>query len=392
MKKIAIILYGASVGGIETSLINMLNNINLDICDVTLFTNLEGNPCIDKISSKIEIIDVNCITLKNYIYSETKAFNLANVTRGLIVYIRSRLAKNDAKKVEIISKLLKLSDRKYDCVIAYKQDYLTTAAGILMIDAAKRILWLHGPIWKENNPEKEYVKWISSYDRIYGVSKDVIDEFLIHLPSQKDKTDVFLNLLDVKTIRAKALLEPKNTISEEKCRYKLLSVGRYNYAKNFDNVPEICSYLVQNGFDVKWFLIGYGEDEAIIHQNIERWKMEDHVIMIGKKDNPYPYMKSCDVYVQPSRYEGRCVAVIEAQVLNKPVVITDYPTAKAQFDNGKDGIIVSMDNKECALSIGDLLRNGELQKQLIHNTKMSDYSNFAEIQKLYEILEIEQYE
>ena len=85
--------------------------------------------------------------------------------------------------------------------------------------------------------------------------------------------------------------------------------------------------------------------------------MENHVIILGKKSNPYPYIKACDIYVQPSRYEGNSVTVREAQILCKPVVVTDYSTVRNQVRNGEDGVIVPMDNSECALCIAGLVRD-----------------------------------
>ena len=112
--------------------------------------------------------------------------------------------------------------------------------------------------------------------------------------------------------------------------------------------------------------------------------MEDNVIILGKKNNPYPYIKECDIYVQPSRYEGKAVTVREAQMLNKPVVITKFSTSRSQLKDGIDGIIVSLDNEGCARGIIDLIRDKNLQNKLIENTKENDYSNMKEVQKIYD--------
>ena len=115
--------------------------------------------------------------------------------------------------------------------------------------------------------------------------------------------------------------------------------------------------------------------------------MENYVIILGKKENPYPYIKMCDVYVQPSRYEGKCVAVREAQILGKPVVITSYATAESQLEDGVDGIIVPMDNEGCAREITSLLRNDEKISLLSRNCCMRDYTNINEVEKVYSLME-----
>ena len=114
--------------------------------------------------------------------------------------------------------------------------------------------------------------------------------------------------------------------------------------------------------------------------------MEDRVILLGKKDNPYPYMKACDLYVQPSRYEGKCVSVREAQLLGKPVVIARYATSASQLEEGVDGVIVPQDNAGCADAVAELLKNPEKMEELSRNCAGRDYSNGAEINKLYEFM------
>ena len=168
---------------------------------------------------------------------------------------------------------------------------------------------------------------------------------------------------------------------------KLLSIGRFTDAKNFDNVPDICRRILEAGLDIKWYLIGYGGDEPLIRQRIAEAGMEDRVIILGKKENPYPHIKACDLYVQPSRYEGKAVTVREAQMLCKPVVITRYATSASQLEDGVDGVIVPMDNEGCAEGIAAVIRDEKLRQKLIKNTKVRDYTNSEEIQKIYRVME-----
>ena len=117
--------------------------------------------------------------------------------------------------------------------------------------------------------------------------------------------------------------------------------------------------------------------------------MEEYVVILGKRTNPYPYMKACDIYAQPSRYEGKSVTVREAQMLCKPVVVTDYPTAKSQIRDGVDGVIVPMDNESCAQGMVDFIRNKTIQNQIVDYLKTHDYGNEGEAEKLDKIINIE---
>ena len=139
--------------------------------------------------------------------------------------------------------------------------------------------------------------------------------------------------------------------------------------------------------DVTWYLIGYGGDEPLIRQKIDEAGMQERVVILGKRDNPYPYMRACDLYVQPSRYEGKAVTVREAQLLGKPVVITNYATSDSQLEDGVDGVIVPMDNAGCAAGIAALLRDPERMRQLSENCAKRDYTNSAEVEKIYALME-----
>lgn len=204
----------------------------------------------------------------------------------------------------------------------------------------------------------------------------------------EDKSLVVENILSEKFIKEQAnekIIDDKFDINND--QIKLVSIGRFTDAKNFDNVPQICKYILEKGINVKWYIIGFGGDETLIKQKIKEFDMEQHVVILGKKENPYPYIKACDIYVQPSRYEGKAVAVREAQILNKSVVITNFETSKSQLKDGFDGVIVPMDNEGCAEGICNLIKDKKLQHKLIENTKITDYTNKQELEKIYALLE-----
>ena len=226
--------------------------------------------------------------------------------------------------------------------------------------------------------------------RVQNISKKLtVAEvfFWVVFPELKEKILLIPNIMPMRYLAGMTdAFSPESEMPKDGS-IRLLSVGRFCRAKNFDNVPDICRRLRAMGLNVKWYLIGFGGDEALIRQRIQEAGMEDAVIILGKKENPYPYIAACDLYVQPSRYEGKCVSVIEAQILHKPVVITDYATSDSQLQDGYDGIVVPMDSAGCAEGIARVLRDLQLQEQLIENTKQRDYTNAAEIQKLYQLIE-----
>ena len=157
------------------------------------------------------------------------------------------------------------------------------------------------------------------------------------------------------------------------------------YPKNFESIPEICKYLRKDGYDIKWYIIGSGESHDLILYNINKFEMDEVVILLGQKTNPYPYIKNCDIYIQPSRYEGKAITVLEAQVLEKPVIITNYKTANSQLKNYENGFIVELEPKKCAKGIEKIIDDDKLRKKVIDNCKSMRFPNDYHI--LYELIQ-----
>ena len=254
------------------------------------------------------------------------------------------------------------------------------------MQAKKKIAWIHTDYSTIHvNAAKELKIW-GQFDHVVSISPDCTSSFLKTFPSLKNRIIEIENILSNEFVRQQAdLLDVRQEIPN--LSLNLVSVGRFCHAKNYDNVPTIARHIVENGHNnLRWYLIGFGGDEELIRRRIVEAGMEDHVIILGKKSNPYPYIKACDIYVQPSRYEGKSVTVREAQILCKPVVVTNYPTAKSQIKDGVDGIIVPMDNEDCAQGIIDFIGNEHLQDNIIDYLKSHDYGNECEVEKIYSLL------
>lgn len=264
------------------------------------------------------------------------------------------------------------------------------------VQAKKKLAWIHTDYSRiDVNANLELPVW-DGYDKIVSISPDVTKTFVQTFPSLTPKVIEIENIISPSFVRERANLiseeEVNREITKENQTINILSVGRFCEAKNYDNVPDICRRInyqlkaLNSQYKVRWYLIGYGGDEALIRQKIEEAGMQEHVIILGKKSNPYPYIKACDIYIQPSRYEGKSITVREAQTLCKPVVVTNYPTASSQVKDGIDGVIVPMNNNRCAKGIVDFILNTKLQGDIVEYLKNHDYGNMDEVEKLYKII------
>ena len=255
------------------------------------------------------------------------------------------------------------------------------------VRAKKKICWIHTDYTRiDVNAELELPVW-DSFDYVASISSDVTKTFLQVFPTLAPKIIEIENILSSAFVRHRAE-EFEADIDNKKLN--LLSIGRFTNQKNFDNLPDICrktlELLKDKNISLRWYIIGFGTDENLIRQKITEAGMQKHVIILGKKSNPYPYIKACDIYVQPSRYEGKSVTVREAQMLCKPVVVTNYPTASSQIKNGDDGVIVPLDNEGCAKGLAEFILDTEKQNHIIEYLKAHDYGNMEEVEKIYNII------
>lgn len=278
-------------------------------------------------------------------------------------------------------------DQYYDAAISFLTPHYIVANNV---HAKKKIAWIHTDYSQIQIDVSSEEKMWGSYNYIISISKAVTEGFIKIFPDLKKRVILVENIIPSKLIFKQA---EKLDVSRDmpKKGIRVLSIGRYCIAKNFDNVPDICRKLCEIGLDVYWYIIGFGKDEELVRRKIAENAMEERVILLGKRENPYPYIRACDLYVQPSRYEGKSVAVREAQLLRKPVLITNYPTAKSQVEDGIDGIIAPLDNEKCAAEIKRVLDNKELMDQLAQNCGKRDYSNSQEIKKIYQLIETDHY-
>ena len=396
-KRIFISMHYLELGGAEISLIGLLQALDYSRYDVDLFIHRHQGELMQFIPKEVnllpELMPYACIEspLTEALWKGQYGVALGRLKAK---WSALRYQPKDSSKPQCaifqyiaqeVNKYLPSLEQygEYDLAISFLQPHNYVLS---KVKAKKKACWIHTDYTKvEFDVDAELPIW-SVYDQIVSISPDVTRTFLQVFPSLEDKIVEIENILSSEFVRKRA--DETNVDSEmpkEKGRANLLSVGRFTDAKNYDNVPDICRQVREQGVDVRWYIIGYGE-EALIRQKIHEAGMEEYVILLGKRTNPYPYMKACDIYAQPSRYEGKSVTVREAQILCKPVVITNYSTAKSQIRDGVDGVIVPKDNEGCAKGIADFIRNKQLQNDIINYLHDHDYGNVDEVEKVYRMI------
>lgn len=402
-KKLLLSTHTLNIGGVERSFIGLLEAIDYTKYDVDVFVYKHGGDLfhlipkqaniLPEIKTYAALLEPISQVLKKGLLSIAFAKVLARVKTKIKEKILTRdSSKNDSIAHPVLYDIAqhflpKISDKEYDAVLAFLHpNYFEQKK----VNAKKYLAWIHTDYSFLNiDPALELKMW-KAFDQIFAVSDANKETFVQVFPTLKTKVDVFENILSEKFVRKQSMEDISGELTEEKGILSLLSIGRYSVPKNFESIPEISAHLQRKGLCFKWYIIGYGspEEEQKIISAIRVFKMENQVILLGKKNNPYPYIKACDWYIQPSRFEGKAVTVREAQMLGKPVIITDFPSSKSQLHNGYDGWVVSLDNKKAAEEIFNIVSDYKKIQNIIKNLKKEDYSNFSEIKKLNQLLNV----
>lgn len=383
------------IGGAERSLLGLLEAFDYSKVDVSLFLYRHEGEFMKYIPDQVHVLpaiqqyETFDVPIKSLLFSRKALFGVARILSKVAMRVHCIISREKSgvwMPMQYISRylqpLLPQIPGSYDLGIMFLGVPETL---VNKVDAKVKAAWCHTDYDSLYPDKKMDIAVYRNVDYIVNVSDACTNVFVKHYPQFQEKAITIENIL-AKDFIYKAAEENAADIclDGEPC---ILSIGRFNAIKNFHNVPRICKYIHNKGIRVHWNIIGYGFDEKRIRDAIAAEHMEEYVSILGKKENPYPYIKQCSLYVQPSLLEGKSVTVREAQVLCKPVVITNYATSGSQLEDGVDGVIVPMDNDGCASGIAALLSNHDRMQQLSENCAKRDYTNKAEVEKIYALME-----
>ena len=332
MKNILIISHAMEIGGAERALLGLLYSIDYTKYKVDLFLCRHEGELLKEIPKEVNLLDIN---QSRYLAVSMKSLLKEKAFKMLYGRLKAKvLSKNNVKKLGLKpDNQVELTyshkytyrymdfinpDKEYDLTISFLTPHYIC---INKCNAKKKIAWIHTDYSTIDIDVKTELDMWNKFDYIASISDQCSKAFLEKFPTLKDK------IIRIDNIVTKEMLEKQSNENIDEMKddcIRLLSVGRFSYAKNFDNVPEICSEVLKSGINIKWYLIGFGGDEQLIKDKIKEYNMQEHVIILGKRSNPYPYIKACDIYVQPSRYEGKAVTVREAQILHNQLLLLSF--------------------------------------------------------------------
>ncbi|PYZ95076.1 glycosyl transferase [Salipaludibacillus keqinensis] len=396
MKKILIASYDMEVGGVERSLISMLEHFDYDKFQVDLMLFRHQGDFMSQIPRKVNLLkEISEYTtfrksMKELIKDKQFRISFARMRAKLSAEFSGKLSRIQEPgyyQMQLMwkhaMKLLPDLDKEYDVAISYLWPHYFVAD---KVQATKKIAWIHTDYSNiETDIEEDQSIWMK-FDHIISVSDSCKTSFLKKYNFLEDKVCVMENITSPEFIKKMSINEVSNPLTKDK-RFKIVTVARLSHAKGLDNaVRALKLFRDRSGTDAVWYIIGYGGDEKKLLKLIEELDLSESFILLGKKINPYPFVRAADLYVQPSRYEGKSVTVIEAQILSKPVMITNYSTSSSQVKNGYDGLICELSINGIVEGLEVLSENSELRENLSLNCRKTNYSNSRELENLYQLM------
>ncbi|MFJ7728154.1 glycosyltransferase [Neobacillus sp. NPDC097160] len=387
MKKIVIVTRRLIMGGIEKALISMLDAIPKDQFEVTVLVMGHGGELEDEIPDHVK---VECL----YGYEKTTVEKIWNsIKKGKFIRafkigwytLQAKMDKSVFKQEWYHSKMIPVIDSEYDIAIAYHVPASFPVVFVMKnIKAKTKIAWIHADVSQFKEELKPYKQFYEKYDKIFCVSKYAMENFNDLYPNLKEKTSVFNNILDRKRI----VLMAKNGegFNDQFNGIRMVTVGRLTFEKGHDLIPNVLMKLRSEGHNIRWYCIGDGERRSVIESLIKKYGLEEHLILLGTKRNPYRFIYECDIYVQPSRHEGYCISLAEARAFYKPIVTTDTVGAREQIESGQNGLIINVEENEIYTAINTLIKNQNLCVKFEKNLKKSNIDAANEIKKLLDIV------
>lgn len=370
-KKIIFILPQLNVGGVQKTFLNVQRVIDYDKYDVTLYLRKNRQELGNSIDKRIKVI-ANEDNNKYYRRPRAVFFQILIFLAGLLGLKTKKEKLDNRLKRLIIRYSMNFEYKKYftqseyDTAVAYVQGYPALLCG-KYVNAKKKILFFHTSVDELHDENASVIDEFDCICALHDGQADMIKEWY---PSAKDKVFIINNYVNYEGIIKKSR-EFSVPASEKKV---ICTCGRMTKVKGYDLACKTAKILKDNKIDFLWRFVGDGAERANIEQLVKDLGITDNIEFVGMQKNPYPYIASCDIYVQSSYEEAMPVVIIEAQILNKPVVSTDTLGGRSLIKNGETGVICKIDEKSAADEIIKLINDKNYCGKIIDNLKNIDRS------------------
>jgi len=358
-----------ALGGTERSLVTLLRFIDTNLFDIDLLLLDHNDELRKELPDNINIYYVNDIYhYWKYPLFQALRYLIAKKKYSLAI-IRLLISIMDKINIRIISMhkfiVNTVITAHYDVAIAYMHGQSTNLIAYLN-NAKFKIAWYHIGIFCLTHRYKCHdLIMYKQFDKIITVSESCRVMFINEFPDLSNKVIVYMNIIDKSEIH-KLSIQP--VIREfPKGSIKIISVGRLSKEKRYDLSIEACKLLVDSRYNICWYIIGEGNEYPLLRTQIDEYELGNNLFLLGKLLNPYPLIREADIFVSTSCFEGDPIAIREAQILNKCIVVSDIPGTSHLITDGKNGFRTKLS----AASISSAIQRYIENTQEAHNIRIN---------------------
>jgi glycosyltransferase involved in cell wall biosynthesis len=391
--KILFTTYYLGSGGAEKALINLLDMMDYDRYEVDLLLFEHKGLYLSQLNKNVNLLPLipefdNIRRVKSY--CKWAVLHGKPISAGKRVYYlwqdKHGINTNEKCWNLYMKRFLTPLPKEYDVAVGYLQG-LSNWYVAEKVKAKAKFGWIHNDYKKVNYDKNFDIQFFKKFQRVISVSQECTESLKQTFPTLSNRCETLLNLMSPKLIRKKANDPNENYPDNHKCM-RLLTIGGLRHQKGFDMAIEACGKLKKKGYTFLWYVIGIGELQDSLLKMVEVYDVKDSFIFLGERENPYPYIKQADIYVQPSYFEGKSIAIDEVKILYKPIVVTAFPSVYDQIQQEKTGVIIPIDAESIAFGIERLMKDAKLRKQLSDNLKLERYDlEETELKKHFRLFE-----
>ena len=391
MKKMLIVMMHLGMGGAEKSLVNFLNELSPNDCKVDLLLFKKEGILLEQVPSWVNIIDtprdVAVLYGSNPINKKEKYLKCIRYWGTLCATMKTH--NNERKQFvrwkKYYTKHIGQLKEKYDIAISYVSGEIMNYV-VEKVDAPFKATWVHTDYKASKGSPKDDEYYFEKLNKIITISDSCVNSIKDSFSQNtiKQKVICLPNIVSAAFVKKLAEVKVDDAYQERKS-FKILSIGRLENVKGFDMAVEAAKILQDKKIDFEWLIIGEGSERKNLETLIGKYALNNKMKLLGLKDNPYPYLKGCDIVVQSSRFEGKSIALDEAKIFGKPIISTNYPTVYDQLSKD-EGMITEMNPEAIAEGISVLYHNESHLKLIKEYLKSRNYGNASDVNKyIYEL-------
>ncbi|MBK0292119.1 MULTISPECIES: glycosyltransferase [Priestia] len=390
-KKLLFVIDSLTIGGAEKSLVSLLNMIDSSKYEIDLLLFKKGEDFEKYVPTYVKTLHApeyfRFVNNEKFSVSKNILYTSYRFKTSLSLRL-NKYRKNNLHDEQVVYKsienLMTSLQKKYDVAIAYSQGMPTYFVANKVISSQK-VAWINTDYFNTlYNKELDY-KSYKKINKIVAVSQNTKESISKVKKEYDKKIEIILDITDPNMIRKMA--KEHKVVEFDQSLINILTVGRLATVKGYDKAIEVARLLKNSCYKFKWYVVGEGTERKHLQDLIDRYKLQDHFILLGKKLNPYTYMKSCDIYVQTSLKEGFGLTVCEAKILQKPIVCTSFPTAQEIINNNVDGLIVDHNINSIYNGITKYINDNNFMEQVIKElNSLAPYSSVDQLEKFYRLV------